>query len=249
MGHDQTNPPTQRTEDSRFGLDDTHGAGHAGSSSHSHGGYAALALGALGVVYGDIGTSPLYALRECFLGSHGVPVTAHNVYGVLSLVFWSLTLIISFKYLSYILRADNKGEGGTLALMALASSALKSPRTRMLVALLGVFGSALVYGDGMITPAISVLSAVEGLEIAAPQLHSFVVPITIVILIGLFAIQRHGTARVGALFGPIMVIWFTTLAVLGVANIIRHPEVLGASKKNGFSIAFTSWMMSEPWPK
>jgi KUP system potassium uptake protein len=203
-------------------------------SHHAHGGrqdhayLALLALGALGVVYGDIGTSPLYSLRECFHGSHGVPVTPHNVYGVLSLVFWSLTLIISIKYLSYILRADNKGEGGTLALMALASSALKSPRARTLIALLGVFGSALVYGDGMITPAISVLSAVEGLEIAAPQLHSFVVPITIVILIGLFAIQRHGTARVGALIGPVMVIWFTTLAVLGVANIIRHPEVLGA---------------------
>jgi KUP system potassium uptake protein len=201
---------------------------HSPSHRDPHPHLAALTLGALGVVYGDIGTSPLYALRECFHPTHGVAVTAHNVYGVLSLVFWSLTLIVSIKYLLYVLRADNEGEGGTLALMALASSAMKSPRTRMVIALLGVLGAALIYGDGMITPAISVLSAVEGLEIAAPELHSFVVPITIVILIGLFSIQRHGTARVGAFFGPVMIVWFSTLAILGVSNILRHPEVLGA---------------------
>lgn len=197
-------------------------------SQHKKNHLAALALAALGVVYGDIGTSPLYALRECFHPTHGVPVTPHNVYGVLSLVVWSLTLIVSIKYLVYVLRADNKGEGGTLALMALASSAVKSPRTRTVLALLGVFGAALIYGDAVITPAISVLSAVEGIELAAPELHAFILPITIVILIGLFSIQRHGTARVGALFGPIMILWFLVLAALGVSNIIKHPEVLAA---------------------
>ncbi len=192
-----------------------------------HGSYLwTLALGALGVVYGDIGTSPLYALRECFHTSHGVAVEQATVYGVLSLVFWSLTLIVSVKYLSYVLRADNKGEGGILALMALASSSIASPRRRAILAFLGLFGSALLYGDGAITPAISVISAVEGLQVAAPSLEAFVVPITIVILIGLFAIQRHGTARVGALFGPIMVVWFFVLALLGIVNIAQHPEVL-----------------------
>jgi len=188
----------------------------------------ALALAALGVVYGDIGTSPLYALRECFNGPHGVAVTPENVYGVLSLVFWSLTLIVSIKYLLYVLRADNKGEGGILALMALASSQLGSPRRRGFVLIMGLFGAALLYGDGAITPAISVISAVEGLQIAAPGLAHFVIPITIVILVGLFTIQRHGTARVGAMFGPIMVIWFVTLALLGITNVAGHPEVLAA---------------------
>jgi KUP system potassium uptake protein len=187
---------------------------------------AGLALGALGVVYGDIGTSPLYALRECFHGSHGVAVTPDNVYGVLSLVVWSLTLIVSIKYLSYVLRADNKGEGGILALMALASSRVVSSEKRAVLAVLGLFGSALLYGDGAITPAISVISAVEGLQIAAPALEHFVLPITIAVLIGLFAIQRHGSARVGALFGPVMVVWFSVLALLGLVNIAQHPGVL-----------------------
>ncbi len=204
----------------------------AQQASHHHepqGMYLALlALGALGVVYGDIGTSPLYALRECFHGVHGLPLTRENVLGVLSLMFWALTMTISVKYTLYILRADNKGEGGTLALTALASSALRSPRGRAVVAMLGVFGASLVYGDATITPAISVLSAVEGLGVAAPQLSHFVVPITIAILIGLFTIQRHGTARVGAFFGPVMVVWFTTIAVMGVANVLHHPGVLSA---------------------
>ncbi|HEV8245128.1 MAG TPA: KUP/HAK/KT family potassium transporter, partial [Polyangiaceae bacterium] len=200
-----------------------------GHSSEPHGRYLiALGLGALGVVYGDIGTSPLYALRECFHGVHGVAVTRDNVLGVLSLMFWSLTMTISIKYTLYILRADNKGEGGTLALTALASSALRTARGRALVALLGVFGASLVYGDATITPAISVLSAIEGLGVATRQLEHFVVPITILILIGLFTIQRHGTARVGALFGPVMVLWFGTLAVLGVINVLHHPSVLAA---------------------
>jgi len=187
-----------------------------------------LALGALGIVYGDIGTSPLYALRECFHGSHGVPLSRENVMGVLSLMFWALTMTVSVKYTLYILRADNRGEGGTLALTALASSALRSVRGRTMVALLGVFGASLVYGDGTITPAISVLSAVEGLGLAAPNLANFVVPITILILIGLFSIQRHGTARVGAFFGPVMVTWFTVLGVLGLVNVVQHPSVLAA---------------------
>src|SRR5262249_38097884 len=162
-------------------------AGHRGEP---HGKYlAALALGALGVVYGDIGTSPLYSLRECFVGAHAIGVTRDNVYGILSLVCWSLTLIVTLKYLLYVLRAGNKGEGGILALMTLASSSMASPRRRAALAVLGLFGSALLYGDGAITPAISVVSAVEGLEIAAPRLEFFVIPITIAILIGLFVIQ------------------------------------------------------------
>ncbi len=190
---------------------------------------AALAVGALGVVYGDIGTSPLYALREAFHGAHAIGgATRDNVYGILSLIFWSLALIVSVKYLLYVLRADNKGEGGILALMTLASSKMSSTRRRAALTMLGLFGSALLYGDGAITPAISVISAVEGIGVAAPQLQHFVVPITIAILVALFAIQRHGTARVGALFGPIVAVWFTTLAVMGVVNIVKHPEVLAA---------------------
>jgi KUP system potassium uptake protein len=189
---------------------------------------ATLSIAALGVVYGDIGTSPLYALRECFHEAHGMAVTPANVHGVLSLIFWSLALIVSVKYLLFVLRADNEGEGGILALMTLASSKMRSPRRRVIAATLGLFGSALLYGDGAITPAISVISAVEGLEIAAPSLKPFVIPITVVILVGLFAFQRHGTARVGALFGPIVVVWFATLTVLGLVNIAQNPGVLVA---------------------
>ena len=201
----------------------------ASHRTEPHGRYLlTLALGALGVVYGDIGTSPLYALRECFHGSHGVALSRDNVLGVLSLMFWALTMTVSVKYTLYILRADNKGEGGTLALTALASSGLKSLRGRTFVALLGVFGASLVYGDGTITPAISVLSAVEGLGLAAPDLADFVVPITILILIGLFSIQRHGTARVGALFGPVMITWFSVIGLLGLFHVLQHPSVLAA---------------------
>jgi KUP system potassium uptake protein len=193
------------------------------------GGYlAALSLGALGVVYGDIGTSPLYAIRECF-GHFGVRPDAANVLGVLSLVFWSLVIVVSVKYLVFVLRADNRGEGGILALVALAvpREAAARSRSRALM-LLGVFGAALLYGDGMITPAISVLSAVEGLEVATPGLGRFVVPLTLAILVALFAIQRHGTGRVGSLFGPVTLVWFVTLAVLGIAGIASEPRVLAA---------------------
>ena len=191
---------------------------------------AALTLGALGVVYGDIGTSPLYALRECFRGSHPVALTRDNVLGVLALIFWSLALVISVKYLVFVLRADNRGEGGILALMALVGpERRRGHRARTwLVLSLGLFGAALLYGDGMITPAISVLSAMEGLEIAAPAFQQYIVPATVVVLVGLFAFQQRGTAAVGAAFGPIVLLWFVVLAALGLGQIARQPDVLQA---------------------
>jgi KUP system potassium uptake protein len=185
-----------------------------------------LALAALGVVYGDIGTSPLYSVRECFTGVHGVPVVRENVLGVLSLVFWSLTLIISVKYLLYVLRADNKGEGGILALTALASSSRRVSRVYPVLIAFGAFGASLLCGEGVITPAISVLSAVEGLGIAAHALKDWITPITILILVGLFTIQRRGTASVGAVFGPITALWFTSLALLGGHQLLQNPGVL-----------------------
>jgi KUP system potassium uptake protein len=188
-----------------------------------------LTLGALGVVYGDIGTSPLYALRECFHGPHAVAATPDNVLGVLSLIFWSLTLIISIKYLLFVMRADNKGEGGILALLALvAQSPDARRRSRAMLVALGLFGAALLYGDGMITPAISVLGAVEGLTVATHIFEPYVVPVTVLILVGLFLIQSHGTARVGALFGPVMIVWFVAIAVLGLRWIDQEPHVLAA---------------------
>ena len=186
-----------------------------------------LALTALGVVYGDIGTSPLYAMRECFFGPHSVPPTQENVLGVLSLIIYSLLLVISLKYIAIVMRADNHGEGGILALTALLPARDPSARTPVLV-LLGIFGAALLYGDGMITPAITVLSAVEGLSIATPVFNSYVVPIAAMILVGIFAIQRHGTDRVGRFFGPAMLVWFLCLAALGVASLVHHPVVLSS---------------------
>ncbi|HEX9880344.1 MAG TPA: KUP/HAK/KT family potassium transporter, partial [Candidatus Binatia bacterium] len=174
-----------------------------------------LSLGTLGVVYGDIGTSPLYAIRECFFGRYGINPTPANVLGVLSLIFWSLILVISIKYLLFILRADNRGEGGILSLMALARTARTTPAVTLGLTALGLFGAALLYGDGMITPAISVLSAVEGLHVVTPLFEPFVIPITIAILVGLFLFQHQGTARIGAVFGPVMLIWFLILALLG----------------------------------
>lgn len=196
-----------------------------------------LSLAALGIVFGDIGTSPLYALRECLHGPHGIAPERANVLGVLSLIFWSLVLVVAVKYLGYVLRADNKGEGGILALMALASAKTHEDRIRhRIVIVLGLFGAALLYGDGMITPAVTVLSAVEGLNIAAPALERYVVPITIAILILLFAFQRKGTASLGAIFGPITLLWFLALALLGITNIVRHPDVLFALNPSyGFS--------------
>jgi KUP system potassium uptake protein len=191
---------------------------------------AILALGAIGVVYGDIGTSPLYALKECFIGTHGVAVTKPNVLGVLSLIFWSLNFIVTFKYLSVVMRADNQGEGGILALLALVrphGQARLSGKYRWLVAI-GLFGAALLYGDGIITPAISVLGAVEGLSVATPALQQWIVPIAVVIISALFAVQRRGTAGIGAVFGPVTIVWFLCIAVLGVMGIMRHPSVLAA---------------------
>ena len=184
-----------------------------------------LTLTAIGVVYGDIGTSPLYAMRECFFGSHSVPPTHDNVLGVLSLIVYALLLVISVKYIAIVLRADNQGEGGILALTALIPRAGKR---RGVLILLGIFGAALLYGDGMITPAITVLGAVEGLKVVTPVLDPYVVPASVVILVVVFAIQRHGTHRVGSLFGPIMVGWFAVLALLGIAWITRYPDVLAA---------------------
>ena len=180
-----------------------------------------LSIVALGVVYGDIGTSPLYALRECFHGLHRVPVTPVNVLGVLSLIFWSLIIIISIKYLLFVLRADNRGEGGIIALMSLVRPHQANPsRWRVAFVLMGLFGAALLYGDGIITPAISVLSAVEGLAVATPVFHRYVVPITIVILILLFSVQKKGTGLVGRIFGPVTLIWFLILGALGVSQIL-----------------------------
>ena len=187
---------------------------------------ATLALGALGIVYGDIGTSPLYSLKECFSGPQGFPVNDANVLGVLSLILWSLNFVVTFKYLSVVMRADNRGEGGILALMALARPS-GSGRGRPLV-MAGLFGAALLYGDGIITPAISVLGAVEGLSIATPALEHLVVPIAFVIILILFFFQRRGTAGVGAVFGPITAVWFLCLAALGVHGIMREPSVLRA---------------------
>jgi KUP system potassium uptake protein len=190
---------------------------------------AAMALAAMGVVYGDIGTSPLYTLKEVFGGHHPVPVTPDNVLGILSLVFWALVIAVSLKYVVFIMRADNRGEGGIMALTALAlRTSGASPRRMWWMAALGIFGAALFYGDGAITPAISVLSAVEGLEIVTPAFKPYVVPITLMVIVALFFVQRRGTASVGALFGPVMLFWFTTLGVLGVMGIVRHPTVLVA---------------------
>ena len=184
-----------------------------------------LCLASLGIVYGDIGTSPLYAMRECFYGQHSVPPTHANVLGVLSLIVWSLILIISVKYLTLILRADNRGEGGILALATLVSDVLR--RGKFLF-LLGLFGAALLYADGMITPAISVMGAIEGLHVATPLFDPYVVPIAVVILVGLFLFQSRGTTGVGTVFGPITMLWFVAISLLGLQQIVRAPEVLAA---------------------
>jgi KUP system potassium uptake protein len=188
-----------------------------------------LALGALGVVYGDIGTSPLYSMRECFYGKHGLPVTPANIMGVLSLIFWSLIAIISIKYITFVMRADNRGEGGVLSLMAMAfpdaKIASRNVSRRALVAL-GVFGAALLYGDGMITPAITVLSAMEGLEVATPVFKRFIVPLTILVLVGLFWSQRFGTGKVGRIFGPVTLLWFGSIGLIGIRGISLAPDVL-----------------------
>ena len=189
-----------------------------------------LTLGALGVVFGDIGTSPLYTLREAFHGPHALPLTTVNIFGILSLVVWALIVTVSLKYLVFVLRCDNRGEGGVLALMALAHPSTKqtsSGKGRIIV-LMGLFGAALLYGDGIITPAITVLGAIEGLEVATPVFSPYVLPLAIVIICAIFFAQSRGTARIGAVFGPIILVWFVTIALLGISGIIRHPGVLGA---------------------
>ncbi|MGE3513008.1 MAG: potassium transporter Kup, partial [Vicinamibacterales bacterium] len=187
-----------------------------------------LTLTAIGVVYGDIGTSPLYALRECFYGSHSVPPTHENVLGVLSLIVYSLVLVISIKYIVVVMRADNEGEGGILALTALLPARVRHATGWSPLLLMGIFGAALLYGDGMITPAITVLGAIEGLTVATPLFDPYIVPVSVVILIGIFAIQRYGTDRVGRLFGPVMVLWFVALGALGMTSLVREPAVLSA---------------------
>ena len=197
-------------------------------TEHTRKALAGLAMGTLGIVYGDIGTSPLYTVQATF-GEQGIAPTPDNVLGVLSLVFWSLILVVSVKYAGFIMRADNKGEGGIMALTALAQRSVKSSiRARWWIAMLGLFGASLFFGDGVITPAMSVLSAVEGVEVAAPGLRHLVVPVTAVIIVLLFAFQNRGTGKVGAVFGPIMALWFVAIAVLGVMQIAQHPFVLHA---------------------
>jgi len=190
-----------------------------------------LSMAALGIVYGDIGTSPIYAFKECFAPGHGAPVSASNVLGVVSLILWSLLLIVTVKYLVYVLRADNKGEGGILALLSLAFPEAKSGHRSRLAksfAAIGIGGACLLYGDGIITPAISVLGAVEGLKVAGPGLDRFILPISVIIILALFAAQRAGTAKVGRIFGPITLVWFVAIAVLGIRGILMQPEILKA---------------------
>ena len=197
-----------------------------------------LTVAAIGVVFGDIGTSPLYAMREAFNGSHPVAANHDNVLGVLSLISWSLIIVVTLKYVVFMMRADNRGEGGIMALLALVlRSTTRNTRGRMILMSLGLFGAALFYGDGVITPAISVLSAVEGLEVATPALKPFVIPLTILVLIGLFLFQQKGTEMVGALFGPITLVWFAVLALLGIINIIKYPHVLAAFSP-GYAVNF-----------
>ena len=204
-----------------------------------------LTLAALGVVFGDIGTSPLYAVRECFSTAHGVAITPHNVYGALSLIVWVLIVVVSLKYVLFIMSADNKGEGGELALMALIHPKQHSGRRFWVRApvVLGLFGAALLYGDGMITPAISVLSAIEGLTVVTPLFSPYVLPVTVVILICLFGAQRSGTGRIGSVFGPIILSWFLVLGVLGVRGILLHPQVLAAVSPH-YAVSF---LMQERW--
>ena len=197
----------------------------------------ALTLGAIGVVYGDIGTSVLYAVKEVF-GSGHVPFTPENVYGILSIFFWTLTVIVSLKYVTLVLRADNHGEGGLVAMLALASQSVKDrPELRRVLLVVGIFGTCLFYGDGVITPAISVLGAVEGLEVVSPTFKKFVIPLTLVILLALFMVQKHGTASMGRFFGPIMVLWFVVIAGLGLVNIAADPHILVAISPH-YAVAF-----------
>ena len=196
---------------------------------HNKGRLSTLVLAAIGVVFGDIGTSPLYALKECFSPEHGIPFTEDAVFGIISMMFWAILLIVTIKYVVFVMRADNKGEGGVLSLMALSLRSFKfESQSYLVIMMLGMFGACMLYGESVITPAISVLSAVEGLEIATPELKRFVIPITLSILIALFIIQKHGTAAMGKLFGPITLVWFLALAVLGIINVVEAPQIFAA---------------------
>jgi KUP system potassium uptake protein len=199
------------------------------TSEHKKSSLAGLTLAAVGIVYGDIGTSPLYTLKTIFDPQHGLALTTPNLLGIVSLIFWGLTLIVSLKYVTLVLRADNNGEGGIMALMALAlNSVTRHSRWHYILMLIGVFGATMFYGDSVITPAISVLGAIEGLDVATPGLERWIVPLTIIVLVGLYSLQRHGTAGIGRWFGPIMIVWFGTLAFLGVVNIVQAPVILQA---------------------
>jgi KUP system potassium uptake protein len=200
------------------------------TEQHKKSSLAALTLAAVGIVYGDIGTSPLYTLKTIFDPEHGLALTEANLQGIISLIFWGLSFIVSLKYVSLVLRADNRGEGGIMALMALALNSVSkfAKGWHYPLMLLGVFGATMFYGDSVITPAISVLSAIEGLEVAAPGLEQYIVPLTIIVLVTLYAVQRHGTAGIGRWFGPIMVLWFAALSVMGVINIVQAPQILWA---------------------
>ena len=199
------------------------------TTQHKKSGFAALTLSAVGIVYGDIGTSPLYTLKAVFHPDHGLVLNPANLIGIISLIFWALTLIVSLKYVSLVLRADNRGEGGIMALMALAlNSVTKNSSWYLPLMIVGVFGATMFYGDSVITPAISVLGAIEGIEVAAPGMKNYVVPITIAVLVALYSVQRRGTAGIGRWFGPVMVVWFATLAVMGVIQITKAPQILSA---------------------
>ena len=198
-------------------------------SQHNKSSLAALTLAAVGIVYGDIGTSPLYTLKTIFDPTHGLPLNTPNLLGIVSLIFWGLTLIVSLKYVTLVLRADNRGEGGVMALMALAmNSVTRHSRWHYVLMVIGVFGATMFYGDSVITPAISVLGAIEGLEVATPGLEKYIVPLTIVVLVALYSVQKHGTAGIGRWFGPIMIVWFAALAVMGIINIVQAPVILHA---------------------
>lgn len=217
---------------------------HAHGHGHGQGSLAKLAVGAIGIVFGDIGTSPIYAFRETFAGHHELQVDQLHVYGVLSLIFWSMMIIVTLKYVTIIMRADNKGEGGSLALLALINRQISGKkRWTAGIVLLGVFATALFYGDSMITPAVSVLSAVEGLSTVSDAFDPFVIPIAVGILVGLFAIQSHGTARVGLLFGPVMLIYFATIAFLGIMHIVGQPQIVLATVN---PLHFVQFFVEEP---
>jgi KUP system potassium uptake protein len=225
-------------------MNDSHG-GHSGHKPH----LAVTTLAALGIVFGDIGTSPLYAFRECFSGHHGAPISPQNLVGAASLIVWSLLLVVSVKYLFIILKLDNKGEGGILALSTLIRGAVRrlGGNDPQKILLFGLAGAALIYADGMLTPAISVLSAVEGLSVSSPALAHWTVPLAVVILIGLFSIQKFGTGNVGKLFGPVVLLWFSTLALLGIGALWEHPQVLLAlSPSEGIAFLVREWQHAFP---